>query len=398
MRHFILTFLISILSIQLMAQAPDAFQYQAVLRDSDGNIRSNETVELSIAILQNSTNGTEVYSETHNTTTNDYGLINLLLGEGTTSDDFSAIDWSAGDYFVEIQVDDTVMGTTQLLSVPYAKYSAMAGSAESAIAVSNETQNLSDVLDKGNSAGNNTIEQLADPQNEYDAVNKAYVDQLMKRIEMLETVAGVDTVTDSEGNVYNTVRIGNQVWMAEGLRATEYSDGSEITGIYWFGSDYNNDGDINAEDSTFYVEHYGFLYTTAAAMNGASSSNTNPSGVQGACPTGWHLPSRLELEVLKDTLGGYGLAGGKLKDTNTDFWDSPNAGATNQTGFTARGTGNYSSTGHFYQINYIGYFMTATEAGATDQYVFRIYSDDDNLSLYPFDKNGGATIRCVKNQ
>lgn len=108
------------------AQAPNSFKYQAVIRDASSLILSNQNVGMQFVIQQGAPGGTAVYTETFSPTTNDYGLINVEIGTGTTSDDFSTIDWSAGPYFIETAVDVTggttysTMGTSQLLSVPYA--------------------------------------------------------------------------------------------------------------------------------------------------------------------------------------------------------------------------------------------------------------------------------------
>jgi hypothetical protein len=110
----------------LWAQAPQSFEYQAVVRDASGNILANQAVGVQITILQGSAAGTNVYQETFSPTTNDYGLMNLQIGTGTTGGDFSTVDWANGPYFIEVALDVTggnsysVMGTSQLLSVPYA--------------------------------------------------------------------------------------------------------------------------------------------------------------------------------------------------------------------------------------------------------------------------------------
>ncbi len=396
MKRMLLTLMITIMAMPLWAQAPDAFQYQAVVRDGDGNIRSNENVEITINLLQDAADGTEIFSETHSTSTNEHGLINLLIGEGDGTDDISTVDWAAGPYFIEVVIDGTAMGASQLLSVPYAKH------ASTASTVVGESQNLEHVLTQGSSAGNMRIEDLAAPENQQDATNKAYVDALLNRLNMLEDMLGVDTLHDSQGNIYKTVRIGNQVWMAEGLRATKYADGTDITEVYWYQYDINDDGTVDAQDSTYYANNYGLIYSAEAAMNGAASSNNNPSGVQGACPTGWHLPSNAEWLELRDTLGGYDIAGAKMKDTDMEYWDAPtnginNKGATNESGFSARGTGNRHN-GNFYQIDYIAYFWSATESSSTEQYAYRVYSDETILNAYPMAKSDGSTIRCVKDQ
>jgi hypothetical protein len=112
---------------QAVAQAPQSFKYQAIVRDGSGEIIADQPVGLQVSILQGSITGTDVYVETHAPTTNGFGLINLEIGRGTiVSGDFLSIDWGSDSYFIKIEIDVsggtsyTEMGTTQLLSVPYA--------------------------------------------------------------------------------------------------------------------------------------------------------------------------------------------------------------------------------------------------------------------------------------
>ena len=124
------------LSLSSFGQAPEGFNYQAVVRDAGNTILNNQTVGMRMTIQQGSIGGTAVYAETFATTSNTYGLVNLQIGSGTSSDDFSAIDWSAGPYFIETAVDVTggtsyvVMGTSQLMSVPYALYAKTSGNGQ----------------------------------------------------------------------------------------------------------------------------------------------------------------------------------------------------------------------------------------------------------------------------
>ena len=116
------------------AQAPEGFNYQAVVRDAGGIILNNQPVGMRLTVQQGSIGGTAVYTETFSSTTNGYGLVNLEIGTGTTADDFSTIDWANGPYFMETAVDFlggmtwVVMGTSQLMSVPYALHSKTAES------------------------------------------------------------------------------------------------------------------------------------------------------------------------------------------------------------------------------------------------------------------------------
>jgi hypothetical protein len=112
---------------QTTAQTPQAFKYQTVVRDASGQVLANQIVSFRIRILQGNIQGTSVYSETHLSTTNMYGLSNLEIGDGLVeSGSFVAIDWSADQYFVQVSLDIAggsnyqLMGVSQLLSVPYA--------------------------------------------------------------------------------------------------------------------------------------------------------------------------------------------------------------------------------------------------------------------------------------
>lgn len=128
MKRTLLFFLsLMLFAMVAIAQSPEAFKYQAVARDAGGQILANQSVSFQISILQGSASGTSVYSETHAATTNTFGLVNLEIGNGTVaSGDFSAIDWGTDTYFTQIEMDASggtnyqLMGTSQLLSVPYA--------------------------------------------------------------------------------------------------------------------------------------------------------------------------------------------------------------------------------------------------------------------------------------
>ncbi|MCK4881231.1 MAG: hypothetical protein KAS82_11235 [Bacteroidales bacterium] len=108
-------------SALLIAQTPTTFNYQAVLRNTDGSTKSDVNVNIELEIHQATETGIIVYSEIHSTTTSDFGMINLEIGSVSPAS-FATIDWSAGPYFVEVSVDGLSMGTSELLTVPYALY------------------------------------------------------------------------------------------------------------------------------------------------------------------------------------------------------------------------------------------------------------------------------------
>jgi hypothetical protein len=132
-RFFLLTF--SFLTLFSYAQAPQKFNYQGVARDNSGNILPNQNIGLRLSIRQGTPTGTIVYRETHSASTNQFGLFDIEAGGGTiVSGVFSSINWGSGPYFFQTEMDATGgtnylnLGTTQLLSVPYALYAETSGS------------------------------------------------------------------------------------------------------------------------------------------------------------------------------------------------------------------------------------------------------------------------------
>ena len=123
----VLIFLLFLTSFFSYSQAPQGFNYQAIVRDAAGNVRANEGVQFQFRIQDLA--GSAVYTENHTVVTNKYGLADgIIIGKGSTIDDFSSIDWGNGTYYINVKVDGVDLGTSQLLSVPYALYALNAGS------------------------------------------------------------------------------------------------------------------------------------------------------------------------------------------------------------------------------------------------------------------------------
>ncbi|MCP4091798.1 MAG: PKD domain-containing protein, partial [Gammaproteobacteria bacterium] len=220
--------------------------------------------------------------------------------------------------------------------------------------------------------------------------------------------------TDSrDGNVYSAVQIGSQCWMQENLAylpsVSPSSDGSNTTPRYYV---YDYQGtDVNAAKATSNYQTYGVLYNWLASMNGQASSSSVPSGVQGICPNGWHLPSDEEWKILEgevDSWYGYpnaewdggGLRGtdadGNLKEIGTTHWNSPNS-ATNSSGFTALPAGYRSYDGLFNFLGNFTYFWSSTEYSSSGAWIQRglsyAYAGVDRSSY----SNGGSSVRCTKD-
>ncbi|MCX6271665.1 MAG: collagen-like protein, partial [Bacteroidetes bacterium] len=134
MKKYFVVLVCVLSSYIVFSQSPQAFKYQAVTRGIDGNVLVNQHIQMRLSILAGDPNGGVVYSETHNVTTNEFGLVTLNIGGGTVeTGEFSAINWGNNTYYLKIEADETGgnnfqwLGTSQLLSVPYALYAAKAG-------------------------------------------------------------------------------------------------------------------------------------------------------------------------------------------------------------------------------------------------------------------------------
>lgn len=229
-------------------------------------------------------------------------------------------------------------------------------------------------------------------------------------------------VKDIDGNWYDAVRIGNQIWMAENLRTTRYANGIEIP----LGDDgsktlpqryYPNNNITN-------VTKYGYLYNWPAVMHVAYSSNANPSGVQGICPDGWHVPSKAEWDKLTNYLEGqptYWTNGNsdyiaKALASNHDWTqdlpdsissqlaispvydpiNSPghNLSTNNATGFSAAPAGSSKGTGGF---GYSAYFWSSTEEYDFGPFVIGLATCYPIVLSGKLPKDYGFSVRCVKD-
>ncbi len=198
---------------------------------------------------------------------------------------------------------------------------------------------------------------------------------------------------DRDGQTYKTVKIGDQVWMAENLN-------------------YETPASFCYNDSAKYCDKYGRLYTWAAAMDSAGTWSTNGKGcgygrtcrvasagsatlVRGVCPDGWHLPTQTECNTLFTAVGGKSTAGTKLKSTS-GWYDNGNG--TDAFSFSALPAGNRDDDGSFYYAGNYAYFWSATELNSLDAYGMTLYYNYDEATLFDHGyKDLGSSVRCVKD-
>jgi uncharacterized protein (TIGR02145 family) len=193
------------------------------------------------------------------------------------------------------------------------------------------------------------------------------------------------SVTDIDGNVYRTVQVGTRTWMAENLKTTRYNDGTPLPhvtdGLAW-------NALTSAAYSWYLNSEVTYKAVYGAIYNWYAVSETNPKNV---CPTGWHVPSILEFESLS--------GGGDLKETGTTHWESPNTGATNNTGFTGL-PGGYRLSGSFLDLGKTGMFWssTADPLNPSMAKARRLGYDTSHFGVSGGTKSNGWSVRCIKDE
>ena len=221
-------------------------------------------------------------------------------------------------------------------------------------------------------------------------------------------LCGTSTLTDIDGNIYNTVLIGAQCWMKENLKTTRYADGTSISQgsststetAYWYYP--NND----ASNKTT----YGLLYNWKAVMRNSASSSANPSGVQGICPTGWHVPSEAEFTQLTDYVGSQSqyqckssnLAIGKALASISGWNSSSNSCAVgmstsfnNAAGFSALPAGRYNDNG-YYVLGREADFWSSTVGGNHQSTLHLFYNNSGAYLIYSYTYYS-QSVRCLRD-
>ena len=432
--------------------------YQAVVRNDANELVAETTVQVVVVVLDAS-NAVQ-YAETHaNVQTNRNGLLSLIIGDGISmsSTTLADVEWPGASLRTVITLPDntTITSVTPVNSVPYALYAdhvdpnmvsnAIAdyianhsiGGEDNVQADWNETDQSSDAFIQNkpdiptiptnvsafvNDAGYLTdaqcngvdicslLNMVAALQQQVDNVQDQNTN-MQHRLDSLQTivdtmngifVCGVSTVTDHEGNVYNTVKIGNQCWTKENLRTTKKPDGSDIA----LNSErYYPNGDTNN------VAVYGYLYTWTAMMNGAASSSANPSGVQGICPTGWHVPSDAEWTKMTDYLSSQDIF---YCDNNSSYiakvlaattgWENSTTtcavgndqSSNNATGFGALPAGGYYGSGYS-EYSEFANFWSATENDNSTAYNCYLIMNHSSVYHNYWDKTNGYSVRCLRD-
>jgi uncharacterized protein (TIGR02145 family) len=389
--------ILTLLCYGVILAQPQKINFQAVAVNASGVTVKNRVISLKLSILDSSSTGSVLYSETHQPTTDGSGQFSVYLGGGTAVlGTFSNIPWgNTKDKFLKAEADlngganYVLMGVSQVVSVPYALQAGSLVDSSKVIA--------QDGIQWSLIVGPNGPEwqQSSGPGG----------------LRMNFPCPGIPSVTYG-GQTYKTVQIGNQCWFQENLNigtmilgANDQTNNSILEKYC-----YNN---LPANCDTF-----GGLYQWAEAVqyqNGASNT-ASPSpvfsgNIKGICPTGWHLPSDADycsLTTFLDASANCSIgtnsytAGGMLKSTS-GIWASPNTGATNNSGFSALPVG-CRDIGTFVYIGIGTTFWSSSESSSASNALSgsaaicrSLYNDQSYVDRYDASKEYGFPGRCLKD-
>ena len=322
-----------LITASVFAQTPEKMSYQAIIRDASNQLVQSQDVGMQISVLQGSADGTVVYVETHTPTTNANGLVTLEIGTGTTSDNFSTIDWSNDTYFIKTETDPvggtnyTITSTSQLLSVPYALH---AKSADNFTGEITET----DPIYTGSKAANITSTDITNLNN-LSGTNTGDQDisGILTNTQIIQDTASAirtDIPTITTYSVGDFAQGGIVFWVDEtGQHGLVCSKADQNAGrdIKWYNGSYT---DTEAHGDGVYA---GEMNTMLIIANQGNNSNGYAAG---ACANliltendvtygNWYLPSKKELDLMyqnKATINYTAEANGGGPFGSTYYWSS----------------------------------------------------------------------------
>lgn len=359
----------------LNAQSPEKMSYQAVIRNSNNNLITNSQIGMRISILKGSATGNAVYVETQTPFTNDNGLVSIAIGEGTVvSGNLSSINWADGPFFIKTETaveaplnDYAIIGTSQLLSVPYAFYAEKAGNVPT---------------------GSHSGDMQYWNGSEWVMINQGGEGATLQIVNGIPTWVGG---TVSVQTVINPVT--GAEWMDRNLGATKVAtsmtDNDSYGDLYQWGR--GDDGhqkrtsgitsDLSSTDSP---GHGNFILTSGSPNDWRSPQNDNlwqgVNGINNPCPAGFRVPTEAEWTAERDTWSSMSYEG-----AINSILKLPCAGGRHYAS---------SNNGQLFLVGTNGNYWTSTVSGTK---ATRLNFDETHAEFYSPNRAYGYSIRCIKD-
>jgi uncharacterized protein (TIGR02145 family) len=399
------------------AQAPQGFNYQATVRNSSGALIINQNVTFKFNIMLNSQTSLPIYSETNLALTDNLGQVNLVIGQGSANTGtFTSINWANGNYYLGIELNTgtgyVAMGTTQLLSVPYALYANTAGNSQTS------TPNLASVLAVNNGANNLQIKNLADPTDAQDAVTKGFVgSQFYTQAQVDNIVVGLQTQINNLQNSSPTYPLGTihcnlsnptavvpvinsvtgKTWMDRNLGAAQVATSSTDSNAYGDLYQWGRKADIhqcrNSSTTTTLsstdqpTDGHLFILSPNSPSDWRSPQNNNlwqgVNGVNNPCPIGYRIPTEAELDAERLSWTSNNIAGA---------FESPLK-------FTLGGNRSFVG-GNIDSLGNSGWYWSSTVAIGVSYFFSSglfISSSNSNINSSFARRASGFSVRCIKD-
>jgi uncharacterized protein (TIGR02145 family) len=384
------TTLALLISALLTAQAPALIPYQAIARNAAGEPLASSTINARFTIHDGTATGASVWQELQTVSTSALGLFTAQLGSSVS---LMNVNWATGAKFMQVEIDlgngFIDMGTQQMLSVPYALHS---GSSDIA---SNGFSNVSATGDTLFLANGSyvIVPGISEANNNGGGTTTGTSAHTCGAASVHNPDLTYGTMTDQEGNVYKTIVIGTQEWMAENLNTSIYRNGDAIptnlNSIEWANTTsgawayYNNDAS--------YACPYGKMYNWYACFD-----------QRGLCPVGWHVPNNLEWLELTNYLGGDVYAGIFMKSIGhlfsaTGLWEGASE-ATNSSGYSAVPSGRIDpNSGESFDLGFFGYWWSNEPDSPFNAWYLVLNSSNGTSFRTPNDKGFGLSVRCLRD-